>query len=239
MPGSIRAQRLILSGCAALVLVVAPAAAFPPYRTTDADTAGAGMLELRLGLLKIQRRGSTSERRTPLTRTNIGIGAHYEIISEFEYSPDEHRLEEGVLGFKWARLSDGFGIGVETLALLPVNSTLSGGGIESQFLATFQQERWQIHMNAGGFYDPRSVQAEKGWRASILAEFPRERFRPGIELFAKDARSKSTRVQAGVGIIAEFERFEVRTGIHFGLSDAAPDVEASVWFAWKWRILNR
>jgi len=236
MPGSIRAQRLIQSSCAALVLVATPAAAFPPYRTTDADTAGAGMLELRLGLLKIQKRGSTSERRTPLTRTNIGIGAHYEIISEFEYSPDEHRLEEGTLGFKWARLNNGFGVGVETLALLPVNSTLSGAGIESQFLATFQQERWQVHINAGGFYDPRAEQTEKGWRASVLAEFPRERFRPGVELFAKDARSEAARVQTGIGVIMEFERFEVRTGIHFGLSDAAPDVEASVWFAWKWRV---
>jgi len=236
MPGSIRAQRLILSSCTALVLVATPAAAFPPYRTTDADTAGAGMLEFRLGLLKIQTRGSTSERRTPLTRTNIGIGAHYEIISEFEYSPDEHRLEEGTLGFKWARLNNGFGVGVETLALLPVNSTLSGAGIESQFLATFQQERWQVHINAGGFYDPRAEQTEKGWRASVLAEFPRERFRPGVELFAKDARSEAARVQTGIGVIMEFERFEVRTGIHFGLSDAAPDVEASVWFAWKWRV---
>ena len=239
MPGSIRSQRLILISCAALVLVAIPAAAFPPYRTTDADTAGAGMLELRLGLLKIQRRDSTSKRRTPLLRTNIGIGAHYEIISEFEYSPDEHRVEEGALGFKWARLEDGFGIGVETLALLPVNSTLSGTGIESQFLATFQRERWQVHMNAGGFYDPRFEQTEKGWRASILAEFPRERFRPGVELFAKDTRSEATRVQGGIGLIAEFERFEVRTGIHFGLSDAAPDIEASIWFAWKWRVVGR
>ena len=236
MPGSIRAQRLILSGCAALGLVAAPAAAFPPYRTTDADTAGAGMLELRLGLLKIQRRGSTSERRTPLLRTNIGIGAHYEIISEFEYSPSENGVEEGALGFKWARLDNGFGIGVETLALFPVNSTLSGGGIESQFLVTFQQERWQVHINAGGFYDPRFEQTEKGWRGSVLAEFPRERFRPGVELFAKDTSSNAIRVQAGIGLIAELKRFEVRTGIHFGLSDAAPDVEASVWFAWKWRI---
>lgn len=142
MLGFIRAQRLIPSGCVALVLVAAPAAAFPPYRTTDADTPGAGMLELRLGLLKIQRRDSTSKRRTPLMRTNIGTDAHYENISEFEYLPDEHRVEEGALGFKWPRLDDGFGIGVEALALLPMNSTLSGAGIESQFLVTFQQERW-------------------------------------------------------------------------------------------------
>lgn len=83
-------------------------------------------------------------------------------------------------------------------------------------------------MNAGGFYDPRFNQTEKDWRGSALAEFPRGRIRPGVELFAKNTRSKTTRVQAGIGLIAEFERFEVRTGIHFGLSDAAPDVEVSV-----------
>jgi len=52
----------------------------------------------------------------------------------------------------------------------------------------------------------------------------------------KDARSASARVQAGVGAIVPLERFEIRTGLHIGLNDAAPDVEASIWFSWKWRL---
>ncbi|HLF12176.1 MAG TPA: hypothetical protein VJA26_13260 [Gammaproteobacteria bacterium] len=219
-----------------LALASLPAAAFPPYHTTDADTAGAGMLELRLGLLKLQRRESMSERSAPLSRVNFGIGGHYEVISELEYAPDEHRFADGAVGFKWASLTNGRGIGVETLVLLPVHSDLSGAGVESQFLTTLQHERWQLHVNAGGFYDPRSAATERGWRASVLAEFPRKRFRPGVELFVKDARSSAARAQAGLGVIADLERIQIRTALHVGLNGAAPDLEASIWFSWKWRI---
>ena len=145
-------------------------------------------------------------------------------------------MAEGALGFKWARLDGGFGIGVETLALLPVQSNQSGVGIESQFLTTLQRDRWQLHLNVGGFYDPRGTRTERGYRASLLAEFPRESFEPGIELFVKDTRTEGARVQAGVGFIKQFRYFQVRSGLHFGLSDNAPDVEASLWFAWSWRI---
>lgn len=208
--------------------------AFPPYRSTDADIAGADTVELRLGLLRVQRRDSASERSTPLLRANFGIGPRYEVVSELEYAVDERRFAEGALGFKWARLANGRGIGVETLLLLPVHSGLSGIGIESQFVRTWQQEHWRIHANGGAFYDARADDTEKGWRGSILAEFPREKLRPGVELFVKDARSAEARVQGGVGVIAALERFEVRSGLHVGLNGAAPDIEASVWFAWKW-----
>lgn len=223
------------AGCALILIFAAPAAhAFPPYRSTDADTAGPGLIQLRLGLLRIKRVDSGSERSTPLTRTNFGIGDHFEIVSEFEYSPDRHELEEGALGFKWARLDDGFGIGVETLTLLPVHGGQSGAGIESQFIATLERESWQLHVNAGRFYDPRSRITERGWRASVLAEFPSGELRPGIELFGKENQFGGARVQAGVGVIAQVRRLQVRTGLHFGLTREAPDIEASVWLAWSW-----
>jgi hypothetical protein len=177
-----------------------------------------------------------SHRSTPLTRTNFGIGPYWEIISEFEYSADEHAMSEGALGIKWARLADGLGRGVETLILLPVRSDQSGVGIESQFLTTIQRSRWQVHFNVGGFYDPRGADTEQGWRASVLAEFPRAHSRPGLELFVKDVRSQGTRVQAGVGVIKQFGSFELRTGVHVGLNRHAPNVEASLWLAWRWQV---
>jgi hypothetical protein len=216
-----------------------PALAFPPYRTTDAETAGDDTLEARIGLLRLQVRDSHSTRNTPLSRINYGIGSRFEVISELEYAIDQHELDEGALGFKWARLEDGRGIGVETLILLPVRSELSGAGIESQFIRTWQQERSRVHLNAGAFYDPRGTATERGWRASALAEFPRGRLRPGIELFVRDSDMTDTRMQAGVGLIASLERVEIRTGLHIGLNDAAPDLEASVWLSWKWRVPNR
>ena len=108
------------------------AQAFPPYRTTDAETAGDDTLEARIGLLRLQVRDSHSTRRTPLSRINYGIGPHFEVISELEYAIDERELDEGALGFKWAKLENGRGFGVETLILLPVRSELDGAGIESQ-----------------------------------------------------------------------------------------------------------
>ena len=135
-----------------------------------------------------------------------------------------------------SRTSRGFG--VETLILLPVRSELDGAGIESQLIRTWSQERSRVHVNAGAFYDPRGASTERGWRASALAEFPRDRLRPGVELFVRDSDTTDTRMQAGVGLIATLERVEIRTGLHVGLNDAAPDLEASIWLSWKWRVPN-
>ena len=215
------------------------ASAFPPYRTTDAETAGARTLEVRIGALKLRRDDSESTRAAPLSRVNFGIGDHYEVISELEYAIDEHRFADGAFGFKWASLADGRGIGVETLVLVPVNSEQSGSGLESQLLRTWQQETWRMHLNAGAYYDPRGGETERGWRGSILAEFPRERVRPGVELFVRDPRGADARALAGFGAIVSLERFEVRTGLHVGLTDEAPDLEASIWFSSKWTLDRR
>lgn len=239
MSARLRVRRLLGLISGFVGLAIEPAAAFPPYRTTDAETAGVRTLELRLGLLRLQRRDSDTERSAPLSRVNYGIGTHYEAISELEYAIDEDRFAEGAFGFKWANLAAGRGIGVETLVLVPVHSELSGAGIESQFLRTWQQPSWRLHVNAGAFYDPRSAETERGWRASLLAEFPRGRIRPGVEFLAKDPRSADERVQVGGGVITTLDRVEIRAGLHFGVSDAAPDVEASLWFAWRWRLDDR
>ena len=117
---------------------------------------------------------------------------------------------------------------------LPVQSEQGGAGIESQFLTTLKHDEWRLHFNAGAFYDPRGDDTVRGWRGSVLAEFPRERWRPGVELFARRAHGGETRAQLGFGAIAQLERIEIRTGIHVGLSDAAPDVEGSLWLSWSW-----
>ena len=188
--------------------LAAPAFAFPPYRTTDAETAGDDTLETRIGLLRLQVNDSHSTRKTPLSRINYGIGPHFEVISELEYAIDERELDEGALGFKWAKLENRRGFGVETLLLLPVRSELHGVGIESQVIRTWQQERSRVHVNAGAFYDPRGTDTERGWRASALAEFPRDRLRPGVELFVRDSNTTEMRMQAGVGLIASLEPAE-------------------------------
>jgi len=122
--------------------------------------------------------------------------------------------------------------------LLPVQPNQSGIGIESQFLTTLQKQTWQLHANVGAFRDSRLSSVEDGWRASLLAEFRGDRVIPGVELFVKDVLGdeNSARIQLGAGIITGFDLFEIRSGIHFGLNDSAPDLEVSIWFAWKWAV---
>ena len=227
---TLRVVALTASACSG-----APALAFPPYETTDAETAGTSAIEFRLGLLQIEKTGSDTERYTPLTNLNFGVGPHFEISSELEYSADDEQVDDGAVGFKWAAPRGAVSIGVETLALLPVQSEQSGTGMVSQFLVTLERERWTLHGNGGVFYDPRNDDPERGWRASVLAEFPRDKLRPGVELFVRDADGRETQMQAGVGLIASLERMEIRTGLHVGLNDAAPDLEANVWLSWKWQ----
>ena len=236
--GSPSRQRGLGPAIVALLQLSASAAgAFPPYRSTDAETAEAGTLELRLGLGKVEREGGDNAYASPLLRANLGLARNLEFISELEYDADGGRLGDGAAGFKGVHvLSPSFSVGVETLALLPVSSRLSGGGVESQILATLRRDDLLLHVNAGGFYDPRQPETERGWRASVLAELRRGRWRPGLELFAKQVHGERTQVQAGPGVIVEVGPFDVRAGVHVGLTSAAPDLRATLWMSCKWTV---
>lgn len=215
---------------AAVVGLPASAYAFPPYRSTDAGTADPHEVELRLGLGEIERDSGRTELLSPLLQANLGLPNGFELISELEYSPRDESLKDGALGAKWATpVSDTLSIGVETLALAPVSRSTSGLGVESALLATIRKERYELHLNAGGFHDPRAGPAESGWRASALVEIPRRDHRVGLELFATDSNRGRTDVRAGAGLIYDLGRFDVRTGVHVGLTPAAPDVGMNLW----------
>lgn len=220
--------------CVALMAALAGmptiAYAFPPYRSTDAGTADPHEVELRLGVMEIERDSGRTELLSPLLQANLGLPNGLELISELEYSPRGEGLKDGALGAKWATpVSDTLSIGVETLALAPVSRSTSGLGVESALLATIRTERYELHLNAGGFHDPRAGPAESGWRASALVEIPRRDHRVGLELFATDSSRGRTDVRAGAGLIYELGRFDVRTGVHVGLTPAAPDVGMNLW----------
>jgi hypothetical protein len=220
------------------VLALQPGAgrAFPPYRSTDAETAGPRTLEIRLGALRVERENGDNTYTSPLLRVNLGLFEHLELVSELEYSPEEQELDEGAVGFKAVTPAGPVHVGVETLALLPVAPEQSGAGVESQLLATWRGDPLRLHLNAGGFYDPRSGETERGWRASVLGEIETGRSRPGLELFARQVRSEPIQVQAGLGVILDLGAFDLRTALQAGLTSAAPDLVGSVWIGWKWRI---
>ena len=123
--------------------------------------------------------------------------------------------------------------GIEALALLPTSSD-GGAGVEASLLATYRTDRLRVHLNAAGFYDARPADAKSGWKGGVLGEVVFGRVRPGIELFAKQVFGEDTQVLAGVGaIVGVTQQLDVRVGMHAGVTDAAPDVVASLWIAGK------
>lgn len=230
-----RIRTFALTACA-LGGLSTDAVAFPPYRSTDADTAEPGKLEVRLGLLGVEREDDDNGYSSPLLRINLGLPKNLELITEFEFRADESRFGDGAAGLKWVPVRGSWSFGLESLALLPVSSKHSGSGVESQLLATFRRKDFRFHINAGGFYDGRPSETEHGWRASSLSELQISRFRPGFEIFAKQVYAEPVQVQLGAGVIAQLGPIDVRTGVHAGLTSQAPDFVASLWVTWKWTL---
>jgi hypothetical protein len=225
-PSAAAAYLVFNSFCAA------PALAFPPYRSTDANTADPYTLEVRVGLIRLDDKRSGTEILSPLSRINFGLPTKIELISELEYLPAKARLGDGALGVKWVPVfGTTISVGVETLALLPVRPGDSGLGVESQLVVTFWSDEARVHINAGGLTDARVSPSEEGWRASILAEFLHEQFRPGVELFAKQVEANQADVRLGAGLIYDFGQFDIRTGIHAGLTETAPKLSVNFWVA--------
>jgi hypothetical protein len=210
----------------------APAAAFPPYRSTDAGTADPWTFEARLGVLRLRRDVGDSVYSSPLLRLNLGLPNAVEIIGELEVRPGHGGLTDAAIGAKWVPLRGRWSFGTETLLLLPVPSA-SGLGLESQLVVTYrdQADRLRLHLNGGGFYDGRPESAEKGWRASVLAEIRSGRYRPGLEVFARRSGSRPVEVLVGPGLIVDVGRMDLRLGVHFGATTAAPDFVLDAWAA--------
>jgi hypothetical protein len=219
---------------AALSLGPCAARAFPPYRSTDAETAGTGELEVRLGVGRLERESSDNEYTTPLARVNLGLRPDLEAIAEFEHPTGDGSADEAALGFKWVARAGALRVGIETLALPPMSARHSGMGVESQAVATLRRGALRLHVNAGGFHDSRPVGDERGWRGSVLAERQRGRARLGIELFGRKARSEPLRAQLGSGIILQLGSFDVRAGVHVGLTSETPDLALSFWISRSW-----
>lgn len=210
-----------------------PAYGFPPYRSTDAETADPWTLEGRLGLFRIEREAEQNAYASPLLRMNFGLPGNLELVSEFEYRPDEGEVADTAVGFKWIPLMRSLSIGVETLALLPVSQKNHGAGVESLLLATLRVDVLRVHVNAGGFYDARSAASESGWKSGGIVEVRLGRFRPGVEVFAKQVQTQPVQVLAGPGIIFDVGPFDLRIGLHVGLTKEAADLTPSFWVTSK------
>ncbi len=174
---------------------------------------------------------------SPLLRLNFGLPNAIELITELEVRPGNGGLTDATIGAKWVPLRGGWSLGTETLLLLPVPNA-GGVGIESQLVVTYRDPagRLRLHLNGGGFYDGRPDAAEKGWRASALAEIKTGRYRPGLEVFARKVGSAPLEILAGPGIIVDAGRVDIRLGLHVGLTAAAPDVVLDAWTAGEFAL---
>lgn len=211
------------------LITVVPARAFPPYKSTDADTADPRALELRVGT-QAARSGGDTEVLAPRVRANFGLPNKIELVSEFDFAPRSGKFDDAAAGVKWIPFfSNTLGIGAEALLLLPVRPADHGVGTETQLVVTFKTERALLHVNAGGLYDPRGPITTSGWRASGLAEVPADKYRVGFEVFAKDTNLHSVDVRIGAGIIYNLGVFDIRLGAHAGLTRGAPDATVNFW----------
>jgi len=213
-----------------------PAYGFPPYRSTDAETADPWTVEARLGLFRVEREARHNAYSSPLLRVNFGLPGNLELLSEFEYRPDEGQVADAAVGLKWIPLMQSLSIGVETLVLLPVSQKNEGAGVESVLLTTLRVGTLRLHINAGGFYDARPSESERGWKSSGLVEVQLDRFRPGVEVFAKQVRTQPVQVLVGPGIIFDMGPFDLRAGLHVGLTREAADLTPSVWVTSKFPV---
>jgi len=235
---NLRSMKLAFSVLAGLATVhlASEALAFPPYRSTDAETAEPWTLEGRLGVVRLARDHAKNAYTSPLWRLNLGLPHRLELVTEGEWDATAGHLGDLAAGLKAVPLAGSFSLGVEALALLPVSSA-GGAGVEAQLVATQRWERVLLHVNGGGFLDARPRVTERGWRASVLGEAPLGRWRPGLELFARQVNGSRVEPSAGVGVILALGPIDLRTGLHVGLTDAAADLRASFWIASKLSLL--
>jgi len=217
-------------GLTVLLFDATMALAFPPYKLTDADTAEPLTIEARLGLVQYQVERDKESYSSPLVRLNLGLTAHTEILAEAEYSQETDRVEEAAVGGKWIPWPGSLAFGAEVLTLLP-RSGESDYGVEATLLMTVREASLLTHANLGAIEDRRPSEHESGWKGGVLLEWLQAQWRPGVELFAKQLNSEPEQASAGIGAIFPFDSLDVRIGVRAGLTNAAPDLTASIWIS--------
>jgi hypothetical protein len=182
-----------------------------------------------VGIVRIQREANSTDYLAPLLRMKLALTPNAEVASLLDYSPENEQLQDGGLAFKLVSREEGFNIGTETVLMLPVLSHQSGIGFESHVVASVDKEPFRVHLDVGGFYDPRLVNVARGWRAGIVGERQHGRMRTGLELYLRKGTEEPLQVQAGIGFVIAAGQLKVRAAIHAGLTAAAPDLAATIW----------
>jgi hypothetical protein len=218
-----------------LAMLAAPAVAYRPFDSTDADVAGPGELELELGPLGTLQEGGDKFRVAPAVVANFGLPWRSELVLEGQRQvaldpvagePTTSIVDTGVFVktvLREGALQDGSGpsVAAEYGVLLPEVHGESGTGAS---VAGIVSQRWDagtLHLNAALAWNREH---EPDLFLGAILEGPHYwPVRPVAEVFSEQT-SGSARVASGlVGAI-----WRVREGLTFdvGLRYARSGEEA-------------
>jgi hypothetical protein len=231
-------------GIATCVILVcaAPAWAYRPYDSTDADVADDDELEIELGWR--DSKAQTDEESAVSAVFNFGIGHGREIILEGEWqrtqaSGGESQSSIGDVALLLKQVhrrgslqgEQGMSIASECGVLIPTRSEDSSPGGECALIASYGSSVLSLHANAGA-----SFETDHRWANSfgLILEGPDSwRFRPGVELLFKDTEGERAEFSMLFGLV-----WNAAEGFAFDLAyrrGVEPSSEPSEWrFGMAW-----
>ena len=201
--------------CAALALAMlsAPALAYRPFDSTDADVAGPGEFELELGPLGWLRQGADTFRVAPAVVANLGLPWDSELVLEGERQvaldpaasePKTSLVDTGVFVktvLREGALQDARGpsVAAEYGVLLPEVHGQSGTGASLTGIVSQRWEAGTLHLNAALAYN-REHEPDL-FLGGILEGPYAWTVRPVAEVFGEQASGSPRTSSALVGAI--------------------------------------
>jgi len=207
-----------------LAMLAAPAFAYRPFDSTDADVAGLGEFELELGPIGWLREGADKVRVAPAVVANLGLPWRSEFVLEGQREvaldpapgePSSSIVDTGVFVKTMLRegaLQDASGpsVAAEYGILLPELHGQSGTGASVAGIVSQRWEAGTLHLNAALAWNRAH---EPDLFLGAILEGPYSwAVRPVAEIFAEQASGTSRTTSALVGAIwrpREYLTFDV------------------------------
>jgi len=202
-----------LSTALLLAMLAAPALAYRPFDSTDADVAGPGEFELELGPIGWLREGADTFRVAPAVVANLGLPWRSELVLEGQREaaldpapgePSSSIVDTGVFVktvLREGALQDASGpsIAVEYGLLLPEVHGQSGTGASLAGIVSQRREAGTLHLNAALAWNR---QHESDLFLGAILEGPYSwAVRPVAEVFGEQASSGPRTNSALLGAI--------------------------------------
>jgi len=201
----------VVSAAVFIAILLAPdeAAAYRPFKSTDADVVDRGALEIELGALTVERDDGRTGYITPGLILNYGLTGALELVGEFELENppgDPWQIADPGLFLK-AQLKEGalqdrsgLSIAAELGALLPSSKEGENDlGGEAILIASGALSSFTYHVNFGGGGVDRLGSAF--WKWGVIGELPvSNELTLAGEIAGEDAASAASEASALLGV---------------------------------------